>query len=90
MAASYFWLVGVRRGYKFLQNSHGHFIATADTNWILEKFTTIEGEAMVLQGALCEAVIRGWSNVVFESVSKIAVDAISAYQNVELSCELRD
>ncbi|KAK2394913.1 hypothetical protein QL285_056692 [Trifolium repens] len=61
MAASYFWLVGVRRGYKFLQNSHGHFIATADTNWILEKFITIEGEAMVLQGALCEAVIRAFS-----------------------------
>jgi hypothetical protein len=76
MAASYFWLVGLWRGYEFLQNSQGHFIAAPDINWIWirEKFTTIEGEAMALLGAFCEAVIRGWSDVVFESVSKIVVD----------------
>jgi ribonuclease HI len=49
--------------------------------------TVAEGEALALLEALREAIARGWSNVVFESDSKVVVDAVhSNFQgNSELS-----
>ncbi|GAU35379.1 hypothetical protein TSUD_57280 [Trifolium subterraneum] len=57
------------------RNSHGAFIA-ACTNVSMHKFSTLEGEAMTLLEAIREASFRGWSNIVFESDSKIVVDAL--------------
>jgi ribonuclease HI len=36
---------------------------------------------MALLEALCEAITRGWSNIVFESDSKVVVDAIHGNQS---------
>ncbi|MCH96078.1 replication protein A 70 kDa dna-binding subunit [Trifolium medium] len=63
----------------YIRNRQGNFIV-AGCNWIREKLTTIEGEAMTLLEAICEAATRGWNNMVFESDSKIVVDAIHAKQ----------
>ncbi|GAU50607.1 hypothetical protein TSUD_410170 [Trifolium subterraneum] len=58
-----------------LCNLHGAFIV-AGTNVSMHKFSTLEGEAMALLEAIHEASFRGWSNIVFESDSKIVVDAL--------------
>ncbi|PNY01575.1 eukaryotic translation initiation factor 3 subunit c [Trifolium pratense] len=54
---------------------HGHFI-NADSGWTQATFTIIEGEAMTSLQACREAVAQGWTNVMFESDSKIVVDAL--------------
>jgi ribonuclease HI len=41
------------------------------------RFNTLEGEAMTIKEANDEMLHRGFFNVIFESDSKIVVDAIS-------------
>jgi hypothetical protein len=57
------WLVCIR-------DSAGVFVA-AGTHSSRHIVTVAEGEAMAILVAMREAVSRGWSNVVFESDSKV-------------------
>ncbi|GAU26279.1 hypothetical protein TSUD_224710 [Trifolium subterraneum] len=60
-----------------LRNSNGVFVA-AGTNMSTHKLTIVEGEAMAILEAMREAISRRWFNIVFESDSKVVVDAIHA------------
>ncbi|WJX23528.1 hypothetical protein P8452_12731 [Trifolium repens] len=60
-----------------IRNSNGSFIA-AGTNSRKHNFTVPEGEALAILEALRVASSRGWSNIIFESDSKVVVDAIKA------------
>ncbi|GAU41353.1 hypothetical protein TSUD_390390 [Trifolium subterraneum] len=60
-----------------LRNSNGVFVA-AGINMSTHKLTIVEGEAMAILEAMCEAISRRWFNIVFESDSKVVVDAIHA------------
>ncbi|KAK2416735.1 protein argonaute [Trifolium repens] len=53
----------------------------AGTNIVNTPFSVVEGEAMALAEAMKEMLQRGLSYVVFESDSKIVVDAISSRQS---------
>ncbi|PNX91013.1 hypothetical protein L195_g047142 [Trifolium pratense] len=57
----------------------GRFIL-AGTYLINGRLNTLEGEAMALKEAICEVKQRSVSHVVFESDSKVVVDAISSRQ----------
>ncbi|MCH95067.1 pentatricopeptide repeat-containing protein, partial [Trifolium medium] len=48
------------------------------TNKCMHKFTAAEGEATAILEAMREAISRRWTNIVFESDSKVVVDAIQA------------
>ncbi|GAU51577.1 hypothetical protein TSUD_414260 [Trifolium subterraneum] len=60
-----------------VRNSEGNFVA-AGTNNCLHKLTIEEGEAMAILEAMREAISQGWPNIIFESDSKVVVDAIKA------------
>jgi ribonuclease HI len=60
-----------------IRNSNGSFIV-AGTNSHKHHFTVPEGEALAILEALRVASSRGWSNIIFESDSKVVVDAIKA------------
>ncbi|GAU43459.1 hypothetical protein TSUD_140970 [Trifolium subterraneum] len=60
-----------------VRNSVGLFVA-AGTNNCMHKYTAAEGEATTILEAMREAISRGWTNIVFESDSKVVVDAIQA------------
>jgi ribonuclease HI len=50
----------------------------AGTNLIQAQLNTLEGEAMAIKEAMGELMQRVLSSVIFESASKIVVDAISS------------
>jgi ribonuclease HI len=60
-----------------VRDHRGRFLL-AGTNLIHAQLNTLEGEAMAIKEAMHELMLRGYSNVIFESDSKIAVDAISS------------
>jgi ribonuclease HI len=60
-----------------VRDHRGRFLL-AGTNLIQAHLNTLEGEAMAIKEAMSELMLRGFSNVIFESDSKIAVDAISS------------
>jgi hypothetical protein len=60
-----------------VRNSDGSFIA-AGTNSCRHNLSVHEGEAIAILEAMREASSRGWSNIIFESDSKVVVDAIKA------------
>jgi ribonuclease HI len=63
-----------------LRDSNGDF-KLAGTNIVNTPFSVVEGEAMALVEAMKEVIQRGLQYVVFESDSKIVVDAISSRQS---------
>ncbi|KAK2451729.1 hypothetical protein QL285_010759 [Trifolium repens] len=69
-----------------VRDSVGSFIA-AGTDHYRHSLTVAEGEAKALLEAMREAISRGWSNIVFESDTKVVVDAVhtSHHGNSELS-----
>jgi ribonuclease HI len=58
-----------------IRNDAGSFVA-AGSSCCRSLVTVPEGEAMALLEALRETIARGWSNVIFESDSKIVVNAV--------------
>jgi hypothetical protein len=60
-----------------MRNCVGNFVAAGTISYP-HILTAAEGEAMAILEAMREAISRGWTNIVFESDSKIAVDAIQA------------
>jgi ribonuclease HI len=62
-----------------LRDCHGNF-KLAGTNLVNSPLTTLEGEAMALVEAMHEMIHRGFSKIIFESDSKLVVDAISSRQ----------
>ncbi|PNX86938.1 trypsin/chymotrypsin inhibitor [Trifolium pratense] len=44
----------------------------------MHNLVVVEGETMTILKAMRHATSRGWSNIVFESDSKVVVDAIQA------------
>ncbi|PNX96207.1 hypothetical protein L195_g019409, partial [Trifolium pratense] len=50
------------------------------TNLIQRRLSTVEGEAITLKEAIEQGLNRGLSHVIFESNSKLVVDAISSRQ----------
>ncbi|GAU40243.1 hypothetical protein TSUD_219530 [Trifolium subterraneum] len=58
-----------------IRGSNGQFIL-AGSNVLLEKLNTMEGEAMAIKEVMCESIQRGFTQVIFESDSKLVVDAI--------------
>ncbi|CAJ2672690.1 unnamed protein product [Trifolium pratense] len=41
----------------------------------MHKLTVVEGEAMTILEAMRETISRGWLNIIFESDSKVVVEA---------------
>jgi ribonuclease HI len=62
-----------------LRDYRGHF-KLAGTNIVPSPFSVLEGEAMALIEAMEKVIQRGFSYVIFESDSKMVVDAISSRQ----------
>jgi ribonuclease HI len=62
-----------------LQDCYGNF-RLAGTNLMNSPLTTLEGEAMAIVEAMHEMIHGGFSNVIFESDSKLVVVAISSRQ----------
>jgi ribonuclease HI len=60
-----------------VHDTYGSFIA-AGTNSCMQKLTAAEGEATALLEAMREAYAKGLTNIIFESDSKVVVDAIHA------------
>jgi ribonuclease HI len=58
-----------------LRDSAGCFSA-AGTNICRNTLTVVEGEAMTILEAMRVAISKGWSNIIFESDSKVVVDAV--------------
>jgi hypothetical protein len=58
-----------------MRDAGGNFIA-AGSKFCTFIVTVAEGETLALLEAMREAIARGWSNIVFESDSKVVVDAI--------------
>jgi ribonuclease HI len=63
-----------------LRDAHGGFIL-AGSNTLPTTFNVIEGEALALMEAMKEVIQRGFHFVIFESDSKIVVDAIHSRQS---------
>jgi ribonuclease HI len=78
--ASFYNLAGSTGWGWILRDSNGDF-KLAGTNIVNTPFSVVEGEAMALAEAMKEMLQRGLSYVVFESDSKIVVDAISSRQS---------
>jgi hypothetical protein len=57
--------------------SHIKRFILAGTYFINGRLNTMEGEAIALKEAICEVRQRGFSHIIFESDSKIVVDAIT-------------
>jgi ribonuclease HI len=77
--ASFFNMVGATGCGWVLRNCRGQF-QLAGTNIMKASLTVLEGEAMALIEAMEEVIHRGLSFVIFESDSKLVVDAISSCQ----------
>jgi ribonuclease HI len=60
-----------------LRDHAGSFVA-AGSNVCRFSVTAAEGEALALLEAMRETIARGWSNIIFESDSKIVVDAVNS------------
>ncbi|KAK2444542.1 hypothetical protein QL285_015561 [Trifolium repens] len=58
-----------------MRDSLGGFVAAGTKNF-QHAVTVNEGEALAHMEAMHQAISRGWSNIVFESDSKIVVDAV--------------
>jgi ribonuclease HI len=63
-----------------LRDAHGGF-KLAGSNIVPTTFSVIEGEAMALMEAMEEVIHRGFPYVIFESDSKLVVDAIYSGQS---------
>ncbi|KAK2361157.1 hypothetical protein QL285_086341 [Trifolium repens] len=63
-----------------LRDSRGHF-QLAGTNIMNSPCSVVEGEAMAIIEAMEEMILRGLPYVIFESDSKLVVDAISSSQS---------
>jgi hypothetical protein len=63
-----------------LRDSRGHF-QLAGTNIVHSPYSVVEGEALAVIEAMEEMILRGFHYVIFESDSKLVVDAISSTQN---------
>jgi ribonuclease HI len=60
-----------------VRDSNGAFVAPG-TNNCRHILTVVEGEAMTILEAMREAISKGWSNIMFESDSKVVVEANKA------------
>jgi hypothetical protein len=78
--ASFYNLAGSTGWGWVLRDSSGEF-KLAGTNIVNTPFSVLEGEAMALVEAMEEVIQRGLPYVVFESDSKIVVEAISSRQS---------
>jgi ribonuclease HI len=56
----------------------------AGSKVLYKQLNIIEGEAMAIKEAMCESIERGFIQVIFESDSKVVVDAI-LFENVGVS-----
>jgi ribonuclease HI len=63
-----------------LRNFRGQF-QLAGTNIVHSYYSVVEGEALAVIEAMEEMILRGFRNVIFESDSKLVVDAISSTHN---------
>jgi ribonuclease HI len=63
-----------------LRDAHGGFIL-AGTNVVPTTFSVIEGEALAMVEAMEQVIHRGFPYVIFESDSKVVVDAIHSSQS---------
>jgi ribonuclease HI len=63
-----------------LRDSRGQF-QLAGTNIVHSPYSVVEGEALAIIEAMEEMILRGFPYVIFESDSKLVVDAISSTQN---------
>ncbi|PNX75879.1 cytochrome p450 [Trifolium pratense] len=61
------------------RDNQGRFLL-AGSNVIHGRLNTIEGEAVAMKEAISEAIQRGFTHVIFESDSRILIDAISSRQ----------
>jgi ribonuclease HI len=77
--ASFFNMAGVTGSGWILRDYRGQF-QLAGSNIIHASLSVLEGEAMALIEAMEEVIHRGLSFVIFESDSKLMVDAISSRQ----------
>jgi ribonuclease HI len=77
--ASFYYLAGATGWGWILRDSRGHF-QLAGTNILHSPLNVLEGEAMALKEAMEAVMYRGLSHVIFESDSKLVVDAISSRQ----------
>jgi ribonuclease HI len=77
--ASFYNLAGVTGWGWILRDSRGQF-QLAGTNVLHSPLNVLEGEAMALKEAMEEMIHRGLSHVIFESDSKVVVDAIASRQ----------
>jgi ribonuclease HI len=77
--ASFYNTAGATGWGWILRDSHGQF-QLAGTNILQSSLNVLEGEAMALLEAMEEVVHRGYSFVIFESDSKLVVDALSSRQ----------
>jgi ribonuclease HI len=78
--ASFYNMAGATGWGWVVRDSRGHF-HLAGTNIIHSPLSILEGEAMALLEAMEEATHRGLSPIIFESDSKLVVDAISSRQS---------
>jgi ribonuclease HI len=78
--ASFYNMAGATGWGWVVRDSRGHF-QLAGTNLIHSPLSVLEGEAMALMEAMEEAIHRGLSPIIFESDSKLVVDAISSRQS---------
>jgi ribonuclease HI len=78
--ASFYNMAGATGWGWVVRDSRGHF-HLAGTNIIHSPLSVLEGEAMALLEAMEEAIHRGFSPIIFESDSKLVVDAISTRQS---------
>ncbi|MCH84224.1 cytochrome P450, partial [Trifolium medium] len=79
--ASFYNAVGTAGVGWCLRDHCGHFVL-AGTNLIQGRLSTVEGAAITLEEAIEQGLNRGLSHVIFESNSKVVVDAISSRQAI--------
>jgi ribonuclease HI len=77
--ASFYNLAGATGWGWILRDYRGQF-KLAGTNILHSPLNVLEGEAMALKEAMEEMIHRGLSHVIFESDSKVVVDAIASRQ----------
>jgi ribonuclease HI len=77
--ASFYNLAGSTGWGWVLRDSHGYF-KLAGSNIVATTFSVLEGEALALVEAMNEVIQRGLPFVIFESDSKLVVDAIYSKQ----------
>ncbi|GAU34086.1 hypothetical protein TSUD_255820 [Trifolium subterraneum] len=77
--ASFYDIAGATGWGWCVRDHQGRYII-AGTNLLQARLNILEGEAMAIKEAMEEMLQRGFSHVIFESDSKIVVDAISSRQ----------